>query len=112
METKKIKISYDDFDKNLKSKFNMTSLDFNKDSDRKKFINSLPDKKRFTRIAHYWAISPDGEIHDPTGMYQFYDTGLSEDLNRDRYEPIDIWDWDTGKKLNMKFNTIEPWEIS
>ena len=100
-----------DFSREVRNIFNKTDLDFDNPNDRELFIQSLPDVNRYKRVLHYWAISNDSKIYDPSGNNQFIKTGLSKDLSPSRYEPISIWDWDSGKLLDIEFDTKEPWTV-
>lgn len=76
----------EDFTYEMKQEFKLTNKDFNKDSDRKSFIESNPKyKEEWKLIPHYWLVDQNNEIYDPTGNLQFIKTGLSKDLNKKRY---------------------------
>lgn len=74
-----------DFTSQMKSEFNKTGLNWNSDTDRKKWIEQSKYFKDWHNIPHYWCVDGNGKIYDPTGELQFIKTGLSKDLNDRRY---------------------------
>ena len=80
-------IVYDkaDFTSVMKKEFKDSGLNFNLDSDRKKWIEQSKYFKEYHEIPHYWTIDSKNKIYDPSGYLQFVNTGLSKDLNKSRY---------------------------
>lgn len=76
-----------DFTKEMKHEFEGTKQDFNNSKHRHDFIANHPKyKDEWKKVPHYWTTDDKGKIHDPSGLAQLVKTGLSKDLNKDRYE--------------------------
>ena len=70
----------------MKREFAKQGLDFNDPTARKQFIESNPKySEEWKKIPHYWLQDKQGNTYDPTGHIQFVKTGLSTDLDKDRY---------------------------
>ena len=75
-----------DFTSDMKNEFKSSGLDFNNASHRKQWLENHPKyKDEWKKIPHYWTVDNSGNIHDPTGNEQIIKTGLSSDLNKNRY---------------------------
>lgn len=61
------------------------NLNPNSDTDRIRFMqdNDLTERNKY--IPHYWLIDNNNKIVDPSGYLQFVKSGLSKDLNSNRY---------------------------
>jgi len=75
-------------------RYEMKKLNLNPGSreDRYKFISEHPTRKHeWKYIPHAWVKDNKGNIYDPSGKYQFINTGLAADLNRSRYREESQW---------------------
>lgn len=82
-----------DFTKEMINELKADGYDFNKSTDRKKFLESNPKyREEWKLIPHFWAEDSEGNLYDPSGKLQFIDTKLSSDLNKSRYKKEKEWD--------------------
>lgn len=74
-----------DFSPDMKLEFKQSGLNFNKQEDRKSWIENSPYSEELKKVTHIWCLDSRNNIYDPFGVLQFLKKGKIPDLSFDRY---------------------------